>query len=95
MDSKYTECPNSYMYILKRNKIFGRNVKPISTRLPKNYEIYQYNIPNPENNTETESDINNNKTTENNKIGTINEQSQQTYKQWKWSTSNKAEKEGT
>ena len=53
--------------------MFGRHVKRIPTRLPKNYEIYQYNISNTENN--TESDINNSKTTENNKTGTINEQS--------------------
>ena len=52
--------------------MFGRHVKRIPTRLPKNYEIYQYNISNTENN--TESDINNSKTTENNKTGTINEQ---------------------
>ena len=62
----------------KYNNIFGRNVKCICTRQPKDCKIYLYKDPNSKNNSDTQSDLVENKKKkkiESKKIDAINKNS--------------------
>ena len=76
--SQNWETPNK---IAKYSNIFDRNVKWICTKEPKDCKIYLYKYPNTENNSDTQSDMvenkkqNKNKKMESKKIYTINKKS--------------------